>query len=193
MGNYEAMLEGILFTMGESVERETLAMALEITEEEVDRYVAALQETYQEGNRGLKILRLEGSYQMCTKEVCYEPMIRIAARPKKPALTEVVLETLAIIAYKQPITKMEIEKIRGVSSDHAVNKLVEYGLVCEAGRMNAPGRPMLFSTTEEFLRRFQVSRLDELPVLDPEKLAEIEAAVAEETGYMAEAEKNKGD
>ena len=185
MEKWEALIEGILFAMGEPVERETLAMALEMSEEEVEKQVSALAERYQQEGRGLRIIRLENSWQMCTAEACYEPLIRIASRPKKPVLTDVVMETLAIIAYKQPITKAEIEKIRGVSSDHAVNKLVEYGLVYESGRLNAPGRPMLFSTTEEFLRRFQVDSLDHLPELDPEKLMEIQEEVAGETGFFA--------
>lgn len=183
--NYEAMIEGILFTMGEPVERETLAMALELPEPMVESLVASMMEKYQGEEHGLKIIRLENSYQMCTKPECYEPLIRIAARPKKPVLTDVAMETLAIIAYKQPITKQEISKIRGVSSDHAVNKLVEYGLVCEAGRLNAPGRPILFATTEEFLRRFQLESLDSLPVPDPEKMAEIQEEVARETRDVA--------
>ena len=87
----------------------------------------------------------------------------MAKQPRKQVLTDVLLETLSIIAYKQPITKSEIEKIRGVSSDHAVSKLVEYSLVTELGRLDAPGRPMLFGTTEEFLRSFGVSSIDELP------------------------------
>lgn len=84
----------------------------------------------------------------------YENLIQVASAPKKQVLTDVVLETLSIIAYKQPITKLEIEKIRGVKSDHAVNRLIEYNLVYEVGRLDAPGRPALFATTEEFLRRF---------------------------------------
>lgn len=179
--NYEAMIEGILFTMGQPVEREALAMALELPEPMVESLTASLMEKYEGEEHGIKIIRLESSYQMCTKQECYEPLIKIASRPRKPVLTDVVLETLAIIAYKQPITKQEIERIRGVSSDHAVNKLVEYGLVCEAGRLNAPGRPILFATTEEFLRRFQLESLELLPVPDPEKLAEIQEEVAEET------------
>lgn len=185
MEKWETLIEGILFAMGEPVERETLAMALEMSEEEVEKQVSALAERYQQDGRGLRIIRLENSWQMCTAKECYEPLIRIAARPKKPVLTDVVMETLAIIAYKQPITKAEIEKIRGVSSDHAVNKLVEYGLVYESGRLNAPGRPMLFSTTEEFLRRFQVDSLEHLPELDPEKLMELQEEVAGETGFFA--------
>lgn len=105
---------------------------------------------------------------MCTRSEYYENLIRVAAAPKKQVLSDVVLETLSIIAYRQPVTKMEIEKIRGVKSDHAVNRLVEYDLVYEAGRLDAPGRPALFATTEEFMRRFGVDSLGELPDVDPE-------------------------
>ena len=105
----------------------------------------------------------------------YEYLVKIAKQPKKHVLTDVLLETLSIIAYKQPITKAEIEKIRGVSCDHAVNKLVEYNLVCELGRLDAPGRPLLFGTTEEFLRSFGVQSIDELPVLSPVQVEEFKA------------------
>ena len=116
---------------------------------------------YKEEDRGIAIIELEDSYQMCTKKEMYEYLIRIAKQPKRYVLTDVVLETLSIIAYKQPITKIEIEKIRGVKSDHAVNKLVEFNLVTEVGRLDTPGRPILFGTTEEFLRRFSVQSVDE--------------------------------
>lgn len=97
----------------------------------------------------------------------YENLIKVASAPKKQVLTDVVLETLSIIAYKQPVTKLEIEKIRGVKSDHAVNRLIEYNLVYEVGRLDAPGRPALFATTEEFLRRFGVGSTKDLPVINP--------------------------
>ena len=100
--------------------------------------------------------------------------------PQKPTLTEVMLETLSIIAYKQPVTKAEIEKIRGVKCDHAVNKLVEYDLVTELGRLDAPGRPILFGTTEEFLRSFGVENIDDLPAPDPVRLADFKAEAEEE-------------
>ena len=122
-----------------------------------------MKETWSEEGRGVQLTELDGSYQMCTKPELYEYLIRMAKQPRKQVLTDVLLETLSIIAYKQPITKSEIEKIRGVSSDHAVSKLVEYSLVTELGRLDAPGRPMLFGTTEEFLRSFGVSSIDELP------------------------------
>ena len=109
---------------------------------------------------------------MCTKPEMYEYLIKIAKQPKKRVLTDVLLETLSIIAYKQPVTRTEIEKIRGVSCDHAVNKLVEYNLVKELGRLDAPGRPLLFGTTEEFLRSFGVSSIDDLPVLSSVQIEE---------------------
>ena len=120
---------------------------------------------YEKEDRGIKIIELENAFQLCTKKEYYENLIKVAKAPKKQVLSDTLLETLAIIAYKQPITKMEIEKIRGVSSEHAVNRLVEYGLCKELGRLDAPGRPMLFGTTEEFLRVFGVQSIDELPVI----------------------------
>ena len=110
----------------------------------------------------------------------YEYLIRIAKQPKRQVLTDALLETLSIIAYKQPVTKLEIEKIRGVKSDHAVNKLVEYELVCELGRLDAPGRPILFGTTEEFLRRFSVQTLEELPKPAEEMIQDFKAEAEDE-------------
>lgn len=116
---------------------------------------------------------------MYEKEM-YEYLIKIAKQPRKFVLTDVLLETLSIVAYKQPVTKLEIEKIRGVKSDHAVNKLVEYNLVCEVGRLDAPGRPLLFGTTEEFLRRFSIQSVEELPSLNPEQMEDFKTEAEEE-------------
>lgn len=176
----EAAAEAVLFTMGRAVELRELAAALETGEEEARAAVERLQEKYREEGRGLSVIELSGSFQMCTKAEYYETLIRVAKAPKKQALSDVVLETLSIIAYKQPITKMEIEQIRGVKSDHAVNRLIEYNLVYEVGRLDAPGRPALFATTEEFLRRFGVGSMEELPVIDPEQLDEFKLEVEEE-------------
>lgn len=170
--NYEAILESILFTMGESVELEKLAGALKLEVQEVKQILDGMIARYQKKDRGIMITELDGAYQMCTKSEMYEYLIRIAKQPKRHVLTDVLMETLSIIAYKQPITKLEIEKIRGVSCDHAVNKLVEYNLICELGRLDAPGRPLLFGTTEEFLRSFGVHSIDELPVLNPVQVEE---------------------
>ena len=146
----EAVVEAILFTMGESVEVERLAAALEHDEETVRKIIRSMMTRYDEEDRGVHIIELDGAFQMCTKPELYDYLVKIAHTPKKHVLTDVLLETLSIIAYKQPITRLEIEKIRGVSCSHAVNKLVEYGLICEAGRLDAPGRPITFATTEEF-------------------------------------------
>lgn len=169
---YEAIVEAILFTMGESVELERIAKTLELDTERTKKIIEHLMQRYEDDGVGVKIMELDGSYQMCTNGEMYEYLVKIAKQPKKHVLTDVLLETLSIIAYKQPITKAEIEKIRGVSCDHAVNKLVEYNLVCELGRLDAPGRPLLFGTTEEFLRSFGVQSIDELPVLSPVQVEE---------------------
>ena len=189
----QAAIEAILFTMGESVELSKIAKAIEQDEQTTEELLQDLMKKYESKNRGIRIIELDKSYQMCTKKAdaysvqggvkaltqeqkdttpqeMYDYLIRVAKQPKKYTLTDVLLETMSIIAYKQPITKIEVEKIRGVKSDHAVNKLVEYGLVEEVGRLDAPGRPILFGTTEEFLRRFSVPSIDDLPSLNPEQL-----------------------
>ena len=176
----EAIIEAILFTMGNSVELPRIAAAIEHDEETTKRLLHTMMDRYQEDDRGIQIIELDNSFQMCTKKEMYEYLIRVANTPKKQVLTDVLLETLSIIAYKQPVTKMEIEKIRGVKSDHAVNKLVEYNLVCEAGRLDAPGRPILFATTEEFLRCFGVSSLEELPLIKQDRLEEFKQEAEEE-------------
>ena len=166
----QSAIEAILFTMGDSVELEKLASAIGHDEETTRKLIHNMMDKYEAADRGIRIIELDHAYQLCTKKEMYEYLIRVAKQPKRYVLTDVLLETLSIIAYKQPVTKLEIEKIRGVKSDHAVNKLVEYGLVEETGRLDAPGRPLLFGTTEEFLRRFSVHSLDELPVLDQEQI-----------------------
>jgi len=190
---WEAIIEAVLFTMGQSVELRQLAVAIDQDERTAKKAVNRLMERYAQEKRGLQIIELEKSYQMCTRSEYYENLIRVAATPKKHVLTEVVLETLSIIAYKQPVTKMEIEKIRGVKSDHAVNRLIEYNLVQEVGRLDAPGRPALFATTEEFLRRFGIGSKENLPDMDPVRAEEIKAEVAEEMNLSAEEAQMTGE
>ena len=178
--NYKAIIEAILFTMGESVELEKIADAIELDKKTTKKLINEMMQEWNDEGRGVAIIELDGAYQMCTRTEMYEYLIRIAKQPKRRVLTDVLLETLSIIAYKQPVTKMEIEKIRGVSSDHAVSKLVEYNLVCELGRLDAPGRPLLFGTTEEFLRSFGVHSIEELPVLSPVQVEEFKQEAEEE-------------
>ena len=167
----ESIIEAILFTMGESVEVSRIAKVIEHDVDTTRKIIRNMMDRYEEEDRGIRIIELEDSYQMCTKKEMYEYLIKIAKQPRRYNLSDVVLETLSIVAYKQPVTRQEIERIRGVKSDHAVNKLVEYDLIQEVGRVDVPGRPILFGTTEEFLRRFSVQSVDELPVITPEKIA----------------------
>lgn len=165
----EAVIEAILFTMGEAVEVSRIAAAVEHDEDTVRRVIRNMMDRYDE-TRGIQIIELDGSFQLCTKPDMYEHIIKVAHIPKKHVLTDVLLETLSIIAYKQPITRLEIEKIRGVKCDYAVNQLIEYNLIGEAGRLDAPGRPILLATTEEFLRYFGIESLEDLPILNQEKI-----------------------
>ena len=127
----EGIIEAVLFTMGDSVEAGKLADAIEQDVDTTVKIVHNLMDKYESENRGIRIIELENSFQLCTKQEYYEYLVEIALQPKKAVLTDVMLETLSIIAYKQPVTKQEIEKIRGVKCDHAINKLVEYNLVQE--------------------------------------------------------------
>ncbi len=158
--------------MGGSVEVPKMAKALEVEDKVIVEAVNALKESYANDGRGIARTELDGAYQMCTNPEVYEDLTRSAKQPKKHVLTDVLMETLSIIAYKQPITKSEIEKLRGVSCEFAVSKLVEYGLITELGRLDAPGRPMLLGTTEDFLRSFGVSSIDELPELSQTQIEE---------------------
>lgn len=176
----EGAIEAILFTMGDSVEVEQIARAIEQDVDTTRKIIRNMMDKYRDEDRGIAIIELDNCFQMCTKKEYYEFLLRAALQPRKAVLTDVMLETLSIIAYKQPVTKIEIEKIRGVKSDHAVNKLVEYRLVKELGRLDVPGRPILFGTTEEFLRCFGVQALDELPVLNPVQLEEFKEEAEEE-------------
>ncbi len=180
----EAILEAILFTMGDSVEISRLASVLEMTNKEVREILLGMQEKYAADERGIALLWLEDSVQLSTKADMYEYLIKIAKTPRKMTLTDTVLETLSIIAYKQPVTRLEIERIRGVSCDHAVNKLLEYDLITELGRLDAPGRPLLFGTTEQFLRCFGVKSLDELPELSTMQVEEFKQQAEAEAGLL---------
>ena len=164
----EAVIEAILFTMGDSVEISRLA---EVIEEDVKTTKSILKDMaarYEEENRGIGLTQFDNSVQLCTKT------------PRKMTLTDTVLETLSIIAYKQPVTRLEIERVRGVSCDHAINKLLEYDLITELGRLDAPGRPLLFGTTEQFLRCFGVKSLEELPELNPVQVEEFKQQAEQE-------------
>lgn len=172
----EDLLEALLFSLGRTVSLEEMAICLHMGVDGAELAAERLWKKYEERQGGLLIRKLEGKYQMVSHPKTYDALIRVVKQSRKPVLSDVHLETLSIIAYCQPVTKAEVERIRGVKSDHAVNRLVEFGLIEEVGRLDAPGRPVLFGTTEEFLTRFGVDSLASLPSLpkDLEKLLEEE-------------------
>lgn len=176
----EAAIEAVLFTFGSSVEVEKIALAIDMDVETTRKIIHNMMDKYDNEDRGIKIIELENSFQMCTKPEFYDNLIKVASQPRRYVLTDALLESLSIVAYKQPVTRLEIEKIRGVSSDHAISKLVEYGLIEEVGRLDAPGRPMLFGTTEEFLRAFGVQSIEELPVISTELMEDFKEQAQQE-------------
>ncbi len=181
-----AVVEAVLFAMGDSVELSSLSHVLEKPEEEIREVIAKMNQRYKKADRGIYIAELEDAVQLCTKPGLYEYLIKVAKAPQKYALTDALLETLSIIAYKQPVTRLEVEKIRGVSCDHAVNRLLEFDLVQELGRLDAPGRPLLFGTTEELLRTFGVKSLGDLPMLNPEQMEDFRKQAEEEVEQKTE-------
>ncbi len=176
----KAVLEAILFTLGDSVEIGRLAEVIEENKKVTKELLEEMKQSYRAEDKGIELIELEDAVQLCTKNEMYEYLIKIARTPRKHVLSDTMLETLSIIAYKQPVTKLDIERIRGVSCDFAVNRLLEYNLIQELGRLDAPGRPMLFGTTEQFLRSFGVKSLSDLPELNPVQVEEFrEQAEAE--------------
>lgn len=168
----KAVMEAVLFAMGESVEISRLATVIEEDVKTTKQLLAEMEEDYESSVRGIRLTQFEDAVQLCTKADMYEYLIKIAKTPRKIVLTDTVIETLSIVAYKQPVTRAEIERVRGVSCDHAINKLLEYDLITELGRLDAPGRPLLFGTTETFLRCFGVKSLEELPKMSTVQMEE---------------------
>lgn len=166
-GKIKAAIESILFAMGDSVPIERICSSLELDRENAEKIIEKMQSEYEnDESRGIKILRLEDSFQLCTKTEYYGYIRTVAEKRSKVSLSNAALEVLSIVAYNQPVTRGSIEFIRGVNSDGSLSKLVELGLVEERGRLDAPGRPILFGTTEEFLRCFGLTSLDSLPSVD---------------------------
>ena len=163
----KAILEGILFATGEAVPVKRLSEVMDISEKQVDKLMSEMAEEYNcSPERGIQLTRLEDSWQLCTKRDYYDYIHKLKEKSRRAALTNAGLEVLSVVAYNQPVTRSAIEFIRGVNSDGPLNNLVASGLVKEVGRLDAPGRPILFGTTEEFLRCFNLSSLTELPEVD---------------------------
>ncbi len=181
MESNKSIIEAILFAAGRPVEIKELILSLEMSSKEIEDLIKSMQKEYEEQNRGIEIIKIEDSYQLCTKKELYEYIYPVLDKRNKPKLSNAALETLAIISYNPRITRAEIEAIRGVSADGCVYKLLEYGLIEEAGKViELPGKPMSYKTTQEFLKMFGYASLNDLPELPKYKLDENRQIVIDE-------------
>ena len=176
----KSIVEAILFASGKQVNIKDLIISLEISREDLENIIISMQEDYKNQNRGIEIIKADDGYQLCTKKELYEYIYPILDRRAKPNLSNAALETLAIIAYNSKITRPEIESIRGVSADGCIYKLLEYGLIQEAGKSDLPGKPMTYMTTSDFLKMFGYASLNDLPELPRYKLDENQQIVIDD-------------
>ncbi|MBQ3150711.1 MAG: SMC-Scp complex subunit ScpB [Clostridia bacterium] len=168
-----AAAEAILFACGEPLETERLAEALELDEEYTEKILEKLQADLDEKESGLCVLKMDNKYQLCTRTRYADLIRRVLEVKKNTPLSPAAFEVLAVIAYNQPVTKSYIEQVRGVDCSSVVNTLCQKGLVEEKGRLELPGRPLLYGTTSEFLKCFCISSLTELPELPEKELPDI--------------------
>lgn len=161
-----ASLEAVLFACGGPVERERLTDVLQLENEELDQAIALLQEKYADDSHGLQLIKLESSYQLCTKPFVADCVKKALQLRKVPPLSKASLEVLAIVAYNQPVTRLFVEQVRGIDSSYIISSLCDKGLIAERGTLDAPGRPALFGTTDSFLRCFGLESLSDLPTVD---------------------------
>ena len=176
----KSIIEAILFAAGRQVTIKELMISLEIPKEDLENIIVSMQEDYKIQNRGIEIIKVEDSYQLCTKKELYEYLYPILDKRSKPNLSNAALETLSIIAYNPRVTRAEIESIRGVSADACIYKLLEYGLIQEAGKADLPGKPMTYVTSNEFLKMFGYTSLNDLPELPRYKLDENQQIVIDD-------------
>ncbi len=176
----EAIIEAVLYAAGRPVEIKELISALELPEEDIIQIIESMKADFQEANRGIEIIKVESGYTLCSKKEYYDYIYPLFDNRAKPNISNAAMETLAIIAYNPKITRAEIESIRGVNSDATIYKLLEYNLIEDAGKSDLPGKPTVYQTTEEFLKTFGISNLDELPELPRYRLDENEQIVIDD-------------
>lgn len=176
----KSIIEAILFAAGRIVKIDEIMAALEISADEVKSLINELKNEYDKPNRGIEIINIEDGYQLATKKELYDYLYLIFDKRGKPNLSQASLETLAIIAYNPRITRAEIEQIRGVNSDGTIYKLLEYDLIENSGKLDAPGRPGTYKTTTNFLKMFGIKSLEELPELPKYKIDENEQIIIED-------------
>lgn len=187
----KSLIESMLFAAGRVVTVSEMAKILEMTPDEVDAIVRSYMEDCKDESRGIEVIKVNDGYQMTTKKDSYDCLVQLFDNRTKPSLSSAALEILSIIAYNPKITRAEIEAIRGVNSDGTLYRLMEYHLIEEAGKMDAPGRPTMYRTTNEFLKMFGVSSLDELPELPRYRLDENEQIVLEEMNDVSPKKNNE--
>ena len=162
----KSAIEAMLFVSGEPLSAKELMANLEIDNKLILEIINEMMEEYKKEDRGLRLIEINGGYQLVTKEENSDYIQKLLKKNRKHSLSQASIESLAIIAYKQPITRIDIDEIRGVKSESALQRLVERSLIREVGRLEVPGRPILYGTTDEFLRQFGLKNLKELPSLD---------------------------
>jgi len=162
----KAIIEGLLFTWGNSLDLNDLSTILEIKESDLEPIIIELIDDMDKNNRGLRIIKFGNSYQIGTRPDHYEWIKKLNYKNNSKTLSNASLETLSIIAYKQPIIKSDIEAIRGVKSDRSIETLMQRRLILEIGRLERPGKPILYGTTDEFLKTFGIESLDDLPEME---------------------------
>lgn len=187
----ESSIEALLFYAGDIISQKRLCEICNTEAFSVHMAINHLNDYYGQTNSGIEIIEVDDGYQMCTSPKHTEIIQLYRQKPVKNLLTQALIETLAIIAYSQPITRTQIEDIRGVRCEHAMSKLMEYGLIEEVGRLNVIGRPILFGTTNEFLRHFGFRNLEELPKIKEELLEKFKEEVREEMSYYEDHEAMK--
>ena len=159
----QGTIEALLFASGSPVSLEELTRIIQADEETIQIMIERMQEDMQERKSGLQIIQVGRAYQMCTREEQFEAVSKLVEPRRQQSLSNAALETLSIVAYNQPVTRSNIEFIRGVNSDGALSRLLEKGLVTDCGRLDTPGKPLLYKTTDEFLRCFGLKTLEDLP------------------------------
>ena len=182
MSVYEKTIESILFASGEPVDISDIAEALEISRQTAKEAIENLMVKYAETNAGMLVTEIDGCYQMHTNPLYFSAIKKLYEKPQRKNLTQTLMETLAIIAFKQPISRPQIEEIRGVSADHAVGRLLDLDLIEECGRLDIPGKPVAFGTTSEFLRHFGFKNMEDMLALAADITSDAEPQMVQEQG-----------
>ncbi|MBR2290449.1 MAG: SMC-Scp complex subunit ScpB [Clostridia bacterium] len=176
----EAIIEAMLFSTGSIVTVKDIMNIVELGSEDIEKIMQKMRSKYEAKDSGIELVKIEDGYQLCTKKEYYEYIVPLFDNRAKPSISNAALETLSIIAYNPKITRSEIDAIRGVNSDGTIYKLLEYNMIEEAGKLDAPGKPVIYKVTSEFMKMFGIASLDDLPELPRYKIDENEQIVIDD-------------